>query len=147
MRRKRDKSTNAVSIIAERTEFHGKITSEDDLLVFGTVYAPADSVVAIESGARVEAAEKATIVGDIHADSVVVKGTVKGSLVVSNTLRLCKGAALLGDIKAKSLIMEDGVRFDGKVTTLVDGGQQQEEDKNVVTGQEEVKIPNQDEGE
>ncbi len=69
---------------------------------------------------RVSAAEvltigpSGTIRADLEAKEVVVMGTVEGSINATSRIELRKGARVLGDVSAPTLIIEEGVFFEGQ---------------------------------
>jgi len=69
---------------------------------------------------RVSAAEmltigtSGTVTADLEANEVIVMGTVEGSIKATSRIELRKGARVLGDIFAPTLIIEEGVFFEGQ---------------------------------
>jgi len=63
----------------------------------------------IDPGARLNLPYAATI------GSGFVRGRVEGAIVCSGTLRLGRGAEVLGDLEVKSLIIDKGAMFSGDV--------------------------------
>lgn len=51
--------------------------------------------------------------GDLCVDNAIVGGQVDGSVIASGKLELQKGAKVEGDIKARKLVVEEGVFFQG----------------------------------
>ena len=89
----------------------GEVSAREPLVVSGRVEGTIDvpgHVVTIEAGAHVTA--------DIAAGSMVVSGTVQGSLVAEERIVLRAGAEVEGDLSAPRLAIEDGARACGKVT-------------------------------
>jgi cytoskeletal protein CcmA (bactofilin family) len=73
-------------------EFDGKIMSTDSVIV-GT------------SG---------VVKGELHASHAVVSGTVEGNIFAKKKVELQAGSRLIGDVESMSLVIEDGVFFEGK---------------------------------
>jgi cytoskeletal protein CcmA (bactofilin family) len=64
--------------------------------------------------------ESATITGQIHADHVIVNGTVKGPIYAAELLELQPKAKIEGDVYYKSLEMHQGAVISGKLGLLTD---------------------------
>ncbi|MBX3731671.1 MAG: polymer-forming cytoskeletal protein [Verrucomicrobiae bacterium] len=58
--------------------------------------------------------DSATVKGDIHADSVVVRGKINGNISAKDRIEIKAKTELFGDIKAAKLVVEEGVTFVGK---------------------------------
>jgi cytoskeletal protein CcmA (bactofilin family) len=55
------------------------------------------------------------VVADVEAETVSVHGTFEGTLSARDTVRLCAGCAVTGDVRAPRVIIEEGARFKGNV--------------------------------
>lgn len=55
------------------------------------------------------------IKGNLSVNSVVVLGAIKGSIVAKERIELKGNARVAGDIKAKRLVVEEGVSLSGKI--------------------------------
>jgi cytoskeletal protein CcmA (bactofilin family) len=73
-------------------EFEGKILSSDSVIV--------------GKGGNVK--------GEINASHAVVSGTVEGNVFAKKKVELEAGARLIGDVESVSLVIEDGVFFEGR---------------------------------
>ncbi len=58
--------------------------------------------------------EKGRVEADIAADSVILNGMVNGHIVAKTKLEITTNGKLKGDIKTGSLIIAEGVIFEGK---------------------------------
>ncbi|MBF5050889.1 Uncharacterized protein CLAVI_000511 [Candidatus Clavichlamydia salmonicola] len=54
-----------------------------------------------------------SVKADINLSEALIQGHVEGNITVTGIVRLLKGATVFGDIKAASLIVEEGVRILG----------------------------------
>jgi len=99
----------AGTIIGHGITIEGEITSDDEVVVAGTVRGKlsVDAPVTIDAGAVVEA--------DIGAASLSVGGSVTGNVIASERVDLLGGARLIGDVKAARLTIADGASFKGNV--------------------------------
>ncbi len=55
------------------------------------------------------------IKGNLTVNSVVVLGAIKGSILAKERIELKGNARVAGDIKAKRLVVEEGVSLSGKI--------------------------------
>lgn len=70
----------------------------------------------ISSEGCVKIAQKTVVIGDITASSGVIAGAVKGEIDVSGPIVIDSTAVIQGDIKAKSIQMNNGAVLDGHVS-------------------------------
>jgi len=99
----------AATVIGHGITIEGEVTSDEEVLVAGTVRGKlnVDGPVTIEAGAVVEA--------DVGATSLSVGGTVTGNVNASDRVDLLAGGRLIGDVKAARLTIADGASFKGNV--------------------------------
>lgn len=99
----------AQTIIGQGLTVEGEITSEEEVMVVGTVRGrlSSDAAVIIEPGAVVEA--------DVSAGSLSVGGTVTGNVSASDRVDLLTGGRLVGDVKTARITIQDGASFKGNV--------------------------------
>jgi cytoskeletal protein CcmA (bactofilin family) len=99
----------AGTVIGHGITIEGEVTSDEDVLVAGTVRGKlsVDGPVTIETGAVVEA--------DVGATSLSVGGSVTGNVTASDRVDLLAGGRLVGDVKAARLTIADGASFKGNV--------------------------------
>lgn len=99
----------AGTIIGHGITIEGEITSDEEVVVAGTVRGKlaVEGPVTIEAGAVVEA--------DVGATSLSVGGQVTGNIAASDRVDLLSGARLIGDVKASRLTIADGASFKGNV--------------------------------
>ena len=94
-----------VQPVSDHAEYANTLLLEPECLV------EAQSVIVGEKG-RVDA--------DIIADSVVLSGTVNGHITAKAKLEITTNGKLKGDIKTGSLIIAEGVLFEGKCQMITD---------------------------
>ena len=99
----------AGTIIGHGITIEGEITSDEEVIVAGTVRGKlaAEGPVTIEAGAVVEA--------DIGASSLSLGGQLTGNVAASDRVDLLSGARRVGDVKAARLTIADGASFKGNV--------------------------------
>jgi cytoskeletal protein CcmA (bactofilin family) len=99
----------ANTVIAQGITIEGELTSDEDVLIQGTLRGKLVSkdAVSVETGAIVEA--------DIAASSLSVGGHVTGNVTATDRVDLMPGGKLIGDVKASRLTIADGASFKGNV--------------------------------
>ena len=99
----------AGTIIGSGLTVEGEITSDEDVVVTGTVRGKlsVEGAVTVDAGALVEA--------DISAGSLQVGGSVTGNVAAGDRVDLLGGGRLIGDVKASRLTIADGALFKGNV--------------------------------
>jgi cytoskeletal protein CcmA (bactofilin family) len=99
----------ASTVIGAGITIEGEITSDDDVVVQGTVKGKLVSkeAVSIEQGATVEA--------DVTGSSLTVAGAVTGNVNASDRVDLQTGAKVVGNVKAARITIADGAQFKGNV--------------------------------
>lgn len=105
------------SLIAEGSQIDGNITFSDGLRIdgalAGNIYAKSDlaSILVIS--------ESATVTGEIHADHIIINGTVKGPVHARVMLELQPKARIQGDVHYVALEMHQGAIIAGQLRPIV----------------------------
>ena len=99
----------ASTVIGAGITIEGEITSDDDVVVQGTVRGKlvTKDALTIEQGSSVEA--------DISAGPVAIAGTVTGNITSNDRVDLQNGAKVIGNVKATRITIADGAQFKGNV--------------------------------
>ncbi|MBX3209374.1 MAG: polymer-forming cytoskeletal protein [Labilithrix sp.] len=99
----------ASTVIGAGITIEGEVTSDEDVVVQGTVRGKlvAKDAVSVEQGGAVEA--------DIAGGPVAVAGTVTGNITSSDRVDLQNGAKVIGNVKATRITIADGAQFKGNV--------------------------------
>ncbi len=95
-------------VIARGTVIDGIVKTSENIRIEGTIKGQllCDKKLVMDGGSLVE--------GDITAGESTIKGEVRGTVTVHNTLHLLESSFIKGDIKAKKLHVEEGAKYDGK---------------------------------
>ncbi|MEM9079989.1 MAG: polymer-forming cytoskeletal protein [Verrucomicrobiota bacterium] len=99
---------NATNVLAQGMEITGTISFSNDMIIDGKI----DGKIESEKG-KVTIGENAQITGDVKAGEVKMYGKVEGT-VDAGRCELKSNSRLNGDIKTKSLAMEEGAFLSGK---------------------------------
>ncbi len=67
----------------------------------------------------------ATVEAEIESSQVVISGQVTGNVKASERIELKKPGRLLGDLTAPLVVLEEGVRFEGRCHMAVDEKQEE----------------------
>ena len=99
----------ASTVIGAGITIEGEITSDEDVVVHGTVRGKltAKESVTIEHGAVIEA--------DVAGGTLIVAGSITGNITSSDRVDLQTGAKVVGNVKAARITIADGAQFKGNV--------------------------------
>ena len=97
------------SVVSAECYFQCTLNVQGSLRVDGTLEG------AVDNARHVIVGDGGKIVGDVTAQIVVCGGTIEGN-VCAEMLEVLGKAAILGDIRAKKMIVEEGGRIDGRCT-------------------------------
>ncbi len=89
--------------IGENISIEGVIHAEEDIVIEGSLKG---SVIA--KSCRVTIGKNGRVEAEIQADTVVINGRLKGSVIGLHKVQINAGADFTGQIKAKSISVEDG---------------------------------------
>ena len=106
------------SLIAQGSRIEGNLIFTDGLRVDGEV--TGDIRANTTQPSILVVSESATITGQIHADHVIINGTVRGPIYATELLELQPKAKIEGDVYYKSLEMHQGAVISGKLGLLTD---------------------------
>lgn len=105
------------TVLAEDISFEGEASFTKELMIKGRYSGK------IRATGSLYIAEEADVEADIVAESVYVRGKVKGSISAGSRVELQGNAVVVGDITAPKIVMDTGCRFDGVSRMLpVKGG-------------------------
>ncbi len=104
-----DEDGNNVSALLEPgCQFEGKLTFKDTVRINGhfTGEIFSEGTLVVGEGAVVDA--------HIDVGSIIIKGKVNGEIDASERIEMKVPAEVRGDIRARTLVIEEGVLFEGK---------------------------------
>lgn len=99
----------ASTVIGAGITVDGEITTDDDVVVHGTVRGKltAREGITIEHGGTVDA--------DIAGGAMSIAGSVTGNVSSTDRVDLQPGAKVVGNVKATRITIADGAQFKGNV--------------------------------
>lgn len=103
-------STPNVNMISSGTNIVGALTTDNDIRISGNLDGE------ITTKGKIIVSKGGLIKGDVRAKEADIAGTIDGELEIENKLILRQSAIVKGDIITKSLLVEEGARFDGACT-------------------------------
>jgi cytoskeletal protein CcmA (bactofilin family) len=103
-----DKHSHTQSILQEGVVVRGEIDAKGDVRLDGRLEGK------IKVSERLTVGAGGTVVADAEANEVIVMGSVEGTIRARQRLELRKGARVVGDICSPSLMIEEGVHFEGR---------------------------------
>lgn len=98
---------NATNVLTQGIEINGSIRFSNDMIIDGKI----DGEIISDKG-KVTIAENAIVKGDVKAGEVKLYGQVEGT-ISSERCELKEKSRLKGDIKTKTLSMEEGATLQG----------------------------------
>jgi len=114
MFKKEDDMNRLDTLIGNGTVFEGTLTSKESICVEGTVKGK------IVCEGNVIVGEKGKVEAEVFADTVLIGGEVDGNIVAKSKLEITTNGKLRGDIKTGSLIIAEGVLFEGKCQMITE---------------------------
>jgi len=99
----------AGTVIAAGLSVDGELTSQEEVVVLGTVRGTLTSQDAVSVGAG------GVVEADIKAASLSCAGHVTGNVTAAERVDIQAGGRLIGDVKASRLTIADGASFKGNV--------------------------------
>jgi len=103
------------TIIGDKTICEGKIMTEASLRIDGQLQADIDCAEDVTIGERGQAHSHIT------ARNVIVAGKVRGEVIAKERLFVARTGELIGNISARSLIIEEGGVFQGACLMVQEG--------------------------
>lgn len=100
---------STLSILPPTLKFKGELTAEEDLLIQGQIEGT------IKHTQRVMVGKAGKVKANISAQVIKVEGTVLGDLHAERSVSVEGSGNLRGNIRAPSVCLVEGARFNGQV--------------------------------
>ncbi|NOX68739.1 MAG: hypothetical protein GXP15_06105 [Gammaproteobacteria bacterium] len=111
MRRLRDRSNGPATLISEGCKITGHITGSGDFMINGEIDGDCDLQ------GSVTLAAKGFWKGTLKAETVIVSGTVEGSIEASGNVEISDSARINGTVTGASIAVAEGAIIEGVMTT------------------------------
>ncbi|MDI6839642.1 MAG: polymer-forming cytoskeletal protein [bacterium] len=95
------------NIIGKGTSINGKLKVEGSIHIDGIVDGNIEITESIIIG------KSGIVNGEIHTKDGLIGGKINGNLFANGRLEFKSGSILIGDMRCKQLVIEEGVIFDG----------------------------------
>lgn len=105
------------AILDQGSEFEGKLTFQGTVRIDGTFKGE------IFSKSHIVIGESGKVTGNAEIGSISISGHFNGNITAKEKVELHSSAVIEGDITTPSLVIEDGVKFNGKVNMNPDAAQ------------------------
>ena len=102
-----DKDGGATTVIAKGTTIEGKFKCTENVRLDGAIIGE------VKVDKRFVMGDGSSVQGNISARDASIKGKIKGDVHVKEALHLLDSAVIEGNITAKTMIVEEGARYNG----------------------------------
>ena len=102
-----DKDSAATTVIAKGTTIEGKFACGENVRLDGAIHGE------VKVDKRFVMGDGSYVQGNILALNAAIKGKIKGDIHVKEALHLMDTAIIEGNITAKTMIVEEGARYNG----------------------------------
>jgi cytoskeletal protein CcmA (bactofilin family) len=111
-----EKEGVSTTVIARGTTIEGKFACAENVRLDGNILGE------VHVQKRFVMGDTSFVKGDIRAHNAAIKGKVAGNLIIEEALHLMDSAEIEGDITAKTIVVEEGARFNGKCLIGINAG-------------------------
>ena len=113
------KQPHIKSLIAHGSQIAGNMRFTDGLRVDGTVIGNLRA--SDDEPSILVISESASVTGEVHADHIIINGTVKGPIYAAVMLELQPKARIEGEVRYTALEMHQGALVSGQLRPLLAG--------------------------
>lgn len=102
-----DKESAATTVIAKGTTIEGKFACGENVRLDGAIHGE------VKVDKRFVMGDGSYVQGNIIALNAAIKGKIKGDIQVKEALHLMDSAVIEGNISAKTMVVDEGARYNG----------------------------------
>ena len=113
LRRFRDRTTGAPTLISEGCKISGVISGSGDYQVSGEIDGDCDI------NGTVTLAHNGYWAGTIKAENIVISGHVEGDIVASGNVEIARSAKISGTVTGEAIAVAEGAVVEGVMKTTV----------------------------
>ncbi|MBX2891939.1 MAG: polymer-forming cytoskeletal protein [Saprospiraceae bacterium] len=95
------------TVIAKGTVIEGKFVCSENVRLDGAIHGE------VKVDKRFVMGDTSYVQGNIDARDAAIKGKIKGDVLVKEALHLMDTAVIEGNITAKTMVVEEGARYNG----------------------------------
>ena len=107
---------NLDTLIGSKTIFEGALMSNESICIEGTVKGK------VECRGSVVVGQEGKVKADIIAENAFIGGQVNGNITTKNRLEITSAGRVKGDIETVSLVIAEGVVFEGRCHMVTEKG-------------------------
>jgi len=104
-----DTATERVSVLGPTLHFKGELHADEELLIKGRIEG------SITHSQRITVCAEGTVKANVHAQVIVVEGSLDGDLQAEKSVMVRETAKLRGNITAPSVSIVEGAHFTGGI--------------------------------
>ena len=104
-----DNATERVSVLGPTLHFKGELHADEELLIKGRIEG------SITHSQRITVCPEGTVKANVHAQTIVVEGSLEGDLQAEKSVLVRETARLRGNITAPSVSIVEGAHFNGGI--------------------------------
>ncbi len=112
---KKNNNERKLTVLGKETALEGMLQFTDDLHILGSFSGAIDA-----KGFLLVGKDAVCKTDYIKAASIIIEGTVHGTLTAADRIEMKPGCAVYGDITASRIKIADDVLFEGAVTMIQD---------------------------
>lgn len=109
-----ERDSGSTTVIAKGSVVEGKFVSTENVRLDGTIKGE------VNTDKRFVMGEGSVVEGNVIVRDAAIKGRVKGDLFVKESLLLHDTAFVEGNIRAKTITVEEGARYNGVCKVGID---------------------------
>ena len=98
------------TVFSKSLVIKGEVSGSEPLQIEGRIEGSI-----VFSGNHVSIGRDAIVAANILAQEVVIRGTLRGNLTISDRVEIHGGGSVIGDIAARRISIEDGAHFQGSI--------------------------------
>jgi cytoskeletal protein CcmA (bactofilin family) len=102
-----EKEGTLTTVIAKGTRIEGKFVCAENVRLDGEIHGE------VQVDKRFVMGDTSYVKGNITARDASIKGRIKGDIIVKEALHLLDTAVIEGNIVAKTMVVDEGARYNG----------------------------------
>ena len=126
-----DDTAHVATALGKGSQISGKLSFEGTVRIDGQV----DGEISAQESVVV--GEGAIVKAQVTADSIIITGTVTGDIIARRRVEIRAPGKLYGNIATPSLVIHDGVVFEGRCSMGTSDAQQAQRNTALVSSKEE----------
>jgi cytoskeletal protein CcmA (bactofilin family) len=113
-----------VSVVGKKISIRGELVGSEDLHIEGSV----EGTIRM-SGQHLSIGREGKVSANVHAQNIVIDGTLTGDVLAEELINICSTAVVKGNLIAPRIQLDDGGKFRGSMD-MVDTNEELKERRN-----------------